>query len=263
MTSKAFLFRLVLSGHVGSSHRLVPSPQWKLVYKPTLQSSKAAQSVGTSEEKALQMAKWNVDVRGRTQYVPSAWDTPQRESKSSFSWDRPSDWDTQHIDPGLQGPTSLRCTILRPKAPGWHCCIISAGKQVSETCSVMRFTQPSFGCDRSKCLSGWFSFWCRASSMRSIKPESLGWFQQEVHYHVTMPMSFFPICSTNATNVHDTVRDKTVWYPCIWLLHTQFRPVASHDRHCQSFSHNALSCPWFQMNKLGCISGLPHKENPI
>jgi len=28
MTSKAFLFRLVLSGHAGFSHRPVPSPQW-------------------------------------------------------------------------------------------------------------------------------------------------------------------------------------------------------------------------------------------
>jgi hypothetical protein len=86
MTSKAFLFRLVLSGHAGSSHRPVSSPHWKLacelVYKPTLQSSKAAQSVRTSGGKALRMANWNVDVRGRTQYVPPTLDTPQLGSKS-------------------------------------------------------------------------------------------------------------------------------------------------------------------------------------
>ena len=171
----------MLSGHAGYSNRPVPTPKWKLacelVYKPTLQSSKAAQSVRTSGEIALRMANRNVDVRGRTQFVPPTWDTPQLGSKSySFSWDGPSDWGRRHSDPGLQGPTSLRCTVLGPKPPGGHCHIISAGKQVSETCSGMWFTQPSFGCDRSKCLSGWFSFWCRASSMRSIQPESLGWF---------------------------------------------------------------------------------------
>ena len=196
MTSKALLFRLVLSGHAGSSHRPVPSPQWKLVYKPksTFQSSKAAQSVRTSGEKTLQMANWNVDVCGRTQYVPPTQDTPQLRSKSyPLSWDRLSVWGRRHTNSGLQGPTSLRCTILGPKAPGSHCHMISAGKQVSETCSVMWFTQMSLDCDRSKCLSGRFSFWHQASSMWSIQPENVGWFQQEVHCCVTMPMSFFPI----------------------------------------------------------------------
>jgi hypothetical protein len=206
----------VLSSHAGSSsHWPVSSPQWKLacelIYKPTStsQSSKAAQSVNTSREKTLPLANWNADIRGRTQYMPPTWDTLQLGSKSySFSWDRPSDWGRWHSDHGLHGPTSLQCIILGPKAPGGHCHIISAGKQVSETCSVMWFTQPSFGCDKSECLSDWFSFWCQVSLMWRIQPESVGWFQQEVHYCVTMPMSFFPICSTNATNVHSTVETR-------------------------------------------------------
>jgi len=66
--------------------------------------------------------------------------------------------------------------------------------------------------------------------MQSIQPESLGWFQQEVQYCVTMPMGFLTICSTNATNVHDTVETRlcgTHASDC----YTQCRPVANHDRH--------------------------------
>jgi hypothetical protein len=137
-------------------------------------------------------------------------------------------------------------------------------KKVSETCSIMWFTQLSLGCDRSKCLSGWFSFWCWASSMRSIQPESLGWFQQEVHYCVTMPTSFFPISSTNAANVLDNVETRlygTCASDCYTLSSNQL-PVTIGTT-CQSFFLNPLSCPWFQMNELGCISGLPHRESYI
>lgn len=69
MTTKAFLFRLVLSGHAGYSNRPVPTPKRKLacelVYKPTLLYSKAAQSVRTGGGIALRMANRNVDVPGR------------------------------------------------------------------------------------------------------------------------------------------------------------------------------------------------------